>query len=380
MSADVEPSLPAGVRRRSVASLDNLTISILEAGFEEKGRPLILLLHGFPDIAYTWRRTLGPLAAARYHVVAPDLRGFGNTTGWDDTDLVSFSTHSLARDLLGLVSSLGHRCAAAVVGHDVGSMIAAYCALVRPDVFRSLVMMSFPFDGPPNLPFASAASATAPAYPTLAEQLSALPRPRIDSMSWFSKPSANADMRYAPQGVHDFLRAYFHVKSADWSGNRPHALTSGSAEELSELPTYYIMDKNVGMAATVAPFMPSPDKIASNRWLSESELAVYTTAFERSGFQGGLNWFRCHTGSIGRAEIELFSGRTIDVPAAFISGALDWGNYRKPGAIERMQTRTCKHMTDVHLIEDAGHWIQVEQHERFNAALLNFLKRTTTAD
>jgi pimeloyl-ACP methyl ester carboxylesterase len=94
---------------------------MLEAGFETKGRPCILLLHGFPELAYSWRKVMLPLAAAGYHVVAPDQRGYGHTTGWDDAydgDLDSFRFPNLVRDALGLVSALGYRSMAAVIGHD----------------------------------------------------------------------------------------------------------------------------------------------------------------------------------------------------------------------------------------------------------------------
>jgi pimeloyl-ACP methyl ester carboxylesterase len=207
----------------------------------------------------------------------------------------------------------------------------------------------------------------------LDEQLASLPRPRKDSTAFFSTPEANADMLHAPQGLHDFLRAYYHVKSADCPENHPHQLASGSASELTTLPGYYIMDRDLGMAATVAPYMPTTAQIAANHWLPDQELAVYVRAFERTGFQGGLNWFRCHSGSIGRTEIEFFAGRTIDVPSCFISGVADWGAYRKPGALERMQTVTCTRMEGVHFIEGAGHWVQQEQPERVDAVLLDFL-------
>jgi pimeloyl-ACP methyl ester carboxylesterase len=96
------------------------------------------------------------LAAAGYHVVAPDQRGYGRTTGWDgsyDGDVGSFRLTNLARDVIGLVAALGYRSVAAVVGHDFGSPVAAWCALLRPDVFRSVVLLSAPFAGPPKLPF-----------------------------------------------------------------------------------------------------------------------------------------------------------------------------------------------------------------------------------
>jgi len=368
--------LPAGIRQRTLPGINGLTVNVLEAGYESPGRPAVLLLHGFPDLAYSWRKTMLPLAAGGYHVIAPDARGYGATTGWDgsyDGDVASFRTHAHARDALGVVAALGHRSVHAVVGHDFGSMVAAYCALVRPDVFRSLVMVSFPFDGPPAIPFATADQPPAPEAPSLAEQLAALPRPREDSMAWFGTPGANDDMLHAPQGLPAFLRAYHHVKSADWPGNHPHPLATGSAAELATLPTYYIMDKGIGMAATVAPDMPSPAAVAANRWLPEDELAVYAAAFAGTGFQGGLNWFRCHTGAIGRSEIELFAGRSIDVPSAFIAGAADWGTYRKLCAVDRMRTTACSHMRGVHLVEGAGHWVQQEQPERFNTILSKFL-------
>jgi len=102
---------------------------------------------------------------------------------------------------------------------------------------------------------------------------------------------------------------------------------------------------------------------------------VDTAAFGPRAFQGALKWFRYHTGPIGRSKIELFAGRSIDVPCRFISRAADWGTYRKLGAIERMRTTTCTHIDGVRLIEGAGHWVQQEQPERFNAILLEFLQR-----
>jgi pimeloyl-ACP methyl ester carboxylesterase len=132
---------------------------LLEAGFEGQGRPCVLLLHGFPELAYSWRKVMLPLATAGFHVIAPDQRGYGRTTGWDGTydgDLQTFRLLNLVRDTLGLVSALGHRTVAGIVGHDFGSPVAAWCALIRPDVFRSVVLMSAPFAGPPPLPFHTA--------------------------------------------------------------------------------------------------------------------------------------------------------------------------------------------------------------------------------
>src|SRR5918911_2300706 len=112
--------LPAGVRARILPGINGLDIHLLEAGHETPGRPAVLLLHGFPEIAYSWRKVLPALAAAGYHAIAPDQRGYGRTTGWDpnyDGDLASFRVLNIVRDALGLVSALGHRSVAAVVGH-----------------------------------------------------------------------------------------------------------------------------------------------------------------------------------------------------------------------------------------------------------------------
>src|SRR5580704_12727571 len=131
--------LPPGIRSRYVPNINGLTFHVLEAGFESKGRPCLLLLHGYPEIAYGWRKVMIPLASAGFHVLAHDMRGYGRTTGWDDSydgDVFLFRHTNLVRDALGLVSAFGYR-SAAVVGRDAGSPVAAYCALIRPDVFRS---------------------------------------------------------------------------------------------------------------------------------------------------------------------------------------------------------------------------------------------------
>jgi len=148
--------LPNGIRARFVNDVNGLRMHILEAGFEEKSRPCLLLLHGFPELAYSWRKVMLPLAAAGYHVVAPDQRGYGRTTGWDgdyDGDVASLRMLNLVRDVMSLVSALGYRSVDGVFGHDAGSHVAAWCSLVRADVFRCVAMMSAPFAGPPPLPF-----------------------------------------------------------------------------------------------------------------------------------------------------------------------------------------------------------------------------------
>jgi pimeloyl-ACP methyl ester carboxylesterase len=357
---------------------------VLEAGFETKGRPCLLLLHGFPELAYSWRKVMPQLAAAGYHVIAPDQRGYGRTTGWDadyDGDLASFRLTNLVRDALGLVSAFGYRSVDAVFGHDFGSGVAAWCALLRPDVFRSVALMSAPFAGPPQLAFNTADEPARPATEDpVYRELAALPRPRKYYQRYYSTREANNDMHRAPQGLHDFLRGYYHHKSADWKDNKPYPLKTWSAGELAKMPTYYVMDLAKDMAATVAEEMPSATEIAANQWLPDSELAFYNAEYARTGFQGGLQWYRCGTSAAFVPELQIWSGRTIDVPSAFISGKQDWGTYQRPGVYERMQSKACTKMIGCHLIDGAGHWVQQEQPAEVGRLLLQFLKQAKAAN
>ena len=179
---------------------------------------------------------------------------------------------------------------------------------------------------------------------------------------------------HCPQGVHAFLRAYYHVKSADWAENKPFRLWARTADELARMPTYYIMDLAKNMAETVASEMPSPAEIAACRWLTEEELAVYAGEFQRTGFQGGLQWYRCRTESVDTAEQQLFSGRSIDVPSLFIAGKSDWGTYQTPGSVDRMRESACTKMRGVHLVDGAGHWVQQEQPGKLVELVTGFLR------
>ena len=372
--------LPPGIRSRFLHDINGLRLHVLEAGFEPRGRPLVLLLHGFPELAYSWRKVMLPLAAAGFRIVAPDQRGYGRTTGWDadcDGDLGSFRILNAVREALGLVSALGYREVAGVFGHDFGASVAAWCALIRPDVFRSVALMSAPFAGPPPLPFdtAEGPAEPAPAGPTIHEKLARLVRPRKHYQWYYSTRQASDDMWHCPQGVHVFLRGYFHYKCADWTGNKPFPLASSTAAELAKMPTYYIMDLHRSTAETVAPEMPSDTEIAACRWLPDNELRIYSAEYERIGFQGGLQWYRARTDGKYDSELQLFSGRTIDVPSIFIAGKSDWGTYQRPGNFERMQQSACAHMMGCHLIDGAGHWVQQEQPERVSELLIEFLQR-----
>ncbi len=371
--------LPAGIRSRVLDNINGIRVHVLDAGFETPNRPAVLLIHGFPELAYSWRQVMPAIAKAGYHVFAPDLRGYGRTGGTEvgfDDDLLPFRTFNRVTDMVALVTAMGYRSMAAVVGHDVGSGIAGWCAVVRPDIFRKAVMMSAPFGGPPALPFGTANQTQArpsPAPDTINQDLARLDPPRKYYMRYYSTREANANMWKARQGVHDFLRAYYHMKSADWTANRPEPLKGRTAAEWAKLPRYYVMDLDKGMAESVAPEMPSASAVQANRWLPDPALRVYSDEYGRTGFQGGLQSYRLGQTPGLNADLAAFSGRTIDQPSMFIGGKSDWGVYQTPGALDRMQKVACTRMTGVHLVDGAGHWVQQEQPEVVGRLLLEFL-------
>ena len=345
------------MKSRFVDSVNGLRMHMLEAG--APGQPCVLLLHGFPELSYSWRKVMPALAAAGFHVLAPDQRGYGRTTGWDgryDGDLRSFRILNVVEDAVSLLSALqiGQ---AHVVGHDFGSPVAAYAALIRPDVFRSVVLMSAPFGGPPSvLPSAE-----------IHRELASLGRKHYQW--YYSTREADADMRDCPRASRPPARL-LSLQERGLGGNRPHPLKSWNAPELAKLPTYYVMALDTNMAETVAPEMPKH----AAAWLTDEELAVYAETFRKTGFQGGLQWYRCGTAPDFIAELIGLSGRSIDVPSLFIAGAADWGIYQVPGALERMQRQACTQMRGCHLLPGAGHWVQQEQPEAVARLLLDFLK------
>ncbi len=321
----------------------------------------MLLLHGFPELAYSWRKVMLPLAAAGYHVIAPDQRGYGRTTGWDnsyDADPDPFRILNMVRDAVGLVYALGYRSVAMVVGHDAGAPVASWAALVRPDIFRSVDDHELAVRRPARAALQHRerrARCRARRRPTTSSTPSSRSSTRRGNIirTISARRGANDDMLHAPQGLHAFFRAYYHYKSADWKGNQPHPLKARTAAEMAQIPTYYVMEKDKSMAETVAPFMPSAAEIAACKWLTEAEVGVYATEYGRTQFTGALQGYRVRRGSDPKslAEMRTFSGRTIDVPSMFIGGKSDWGTYQTPGAVDRMRTSACTRMVG---FESAG--------------------------
>ncbi|KAI0066804.1 alpha/beta-hydrolase [Artomyces pyxidatus] len=333
-----------------------------------------------------------PLAEAGYHVVAPDQRGYGKTTSVDrsssgpityDEDLAPYRMFNLARDIVALVFALGYENVDAVVGHDFGSAVAGFCALIRPDLFKRVVVMSAPFTGAPSYPLGETASAMSLAtfIGLIRQGLAALQPPRKHYMLYFSTPQANLDMHTnvpTTEALHAFLRAYYHVKSADWAPNDPHPLPSPTPSAISVMPEYYIMGMDRTMPESVLPYAPSPSEVQGNAWLPDEELAVCVSEFQRTGFQGGLNWYRCMSDESERlpADLLMFSGKKVEVPAMFIAGEKDWGVWQQPGAAEKMKA-VCGLSDDRFiLVEGAGHWVQQEKPGAVVDHILAFLKST----
>ena len=360
--------LPHGITSANVRTESGLDQHYLHAG--DPTRPMLLLLHGFPELAFSWRRVMLPLAGAGYHVVAPDQRGYGRTTGWEgdhDGDLSAFAVPNMVRDQVAFVRALGRERVHAVIGHDYGARVAAWAALIRPDVFPRMAAMSSPFGGPPPI-----AAGDDPIH----EDMLRLDPPRKHYQWYYSTREAERDMLDAPGGLHAFLRAYFHVKSGDWPGNRPHRLEGWRASELAKMPTYYVMRADEDMPASVAREMPDAAAIAACAWLPDEALAVYAAEFSRTGLQGALNSYRVSTSPRFRRDLSAFHGRRIEVPATFIAGRQDWGWAQFPGALEAMETTACADWRGTHLVDGAGHWVQQERPGEVVAILRRFLAET----
>jgi len=374
--------LPSGLSQNYVYCPSNgLTFHILEAGYTPKrDRSLVLLVHGYPELAFSWRKIMPALADAGYYVVAFDQRGYGRTTGWDTSpyaqvDMSQFSMTSIVRDAVTLVHALGHRQVKCIVGHDFGAVTASMCALTRPDFFKSVIMMSHPFKAPAALPFDLAHGEGDHPEPALdiETELAKLQPPRKHYKWYNSTKDAGLEWSTPAQGLHDFLRGYLHVKSADWKQNQPHPLKKWSAEELAKMPYYYIMPLNKSMPDTIADMMANEDASTTKRWMSDEDLAVYVQEWSRTGFQGGLNYYRTSTDPAKMEDVQMFAGKKIECPSSFISGLQDWGNYQQPGAIEAYK-KSCSDFRGVKFIDGAGHWPQQEQPGSVAKEIIHFLQ------
>ncbi|KAM3416190.1 hypothetical protein BST61_g7796 [Cercospora zeina] len=382
-TSDLKPlPLPSGVSEDYIdcTSSCGLNFHILRAG--DPSTPLVLFCHGYPELAFSWRKILPVVANAGYYCVAMDQRGYGRTTGWEDkpyheVDLTQYTMTNLVRDLVCLVYKLGFKSVHCIIGHDFGAVSSAMAALVRPDIFLSTIQMSHPHHAPPSPQFGPQ-----PKKQTIDIQaeLANLSPPRKHYKWYNSSAEAASHWNNPPQGLTQYLRGYFHLKSADWNQNSPHPLKEWSAKEVSVMPEYYIMRQEDSFPESIETNMRGEDYTKTETWLSEQDLEVYVQEWSRTGFQGALNWYRAQTASTpqSKKDMLLYAGARITVPCCFISGKQDWGNYQQPGAFEGYEDEKCVAkgcFKGTSLIDHAGHWVQQEQAEKVTEAVLAFLRK-----
>jgi pimeloyl-ACP methyl ester carboxylesterase len=317
----------ARVVRRDVAA-NGITLRVAELG---QG-PLVLLCHGWPELGYSWRHQMAPLAAAGYRVVAPDMRGYGGSSAPQAID--DYAITDLVGDMVALVAALGET-RACIVGHDWGATVAWSAALMRPDLFVAVAALSVPF------------RARHPGAPPLA----LLRADGRDDFYWFyfnREGEAEAEFE---RDIPAAMRRVLVYGSGDAPAGRPLGLT-------------------------VAPgggFLDGSDDPATlPAWLSAADIEVYAAAFGRSGFRGGFNWYR----NLDRNWVltSPFQGAKIQPPALFIAGTRDGVISSKMGRkhLEQMGAQVPR-LRDKVLIEGGGHWIQQERPAEVNVALLRFV-------
>lgn len=312
----------AGVTERRIAT-NGIELNIAEAG---EG-PLVLLLHGFPESWYSWRHQFAPLAAAGYHVVAPDMRGYGKSDKPEAID--AYNQVEVVNDIIGLIPALGYE-KAVVIGHDWGAPTAWATALFHPDKVRAVGGLSVPF----------------------------MPRSPV-------APMAMLRMLFAGQF---FYQLYFQepgVAEAEFEkdikgGLRKFLVMAGGETDLTKLPPKTEHDDLLSN-------LPNPKSLPA--WLSEADLDFYTGEFTRSGFRGPINYYRNHD-----LTWRLTHGAPTQIhqPAMFVAGAVDGVVMMAAEAIKALPSS----VTDLRInrmIPAIGHWTQQEAPDAVNAAILEFL-------
>ncbi len=318
--------------RHQTIQTNGIRMHLAEAG---EG-PVVLLCHGFPELWYSWRHQLPALAAAGFRAVAPDMRGYGQTEA--PGPIEAYTIFHLVGDMVGVLDALGAR-DAVIVGHDWGAMVAWQAALMRPDRFRAVVGMSVPF----------ALRAPAP----ITKLLKAIAGERFNYILYFQEPGK------AERELEADARRTLRMLLYSASGSVP-----------AEHAWNFALPKTAGFLNG----MKDPERLPA--WLSEEDLAFYAAEFGRTGFRGGLNWYR----NLDRSwEFGApWQGARVTVPAAFIGGLRDVVVTGPGGTGEGPMVKALPScVTDLRakvLIPGAGHWNQQEAPAETNAALLDFLK------
>ncbi len=303
---------------------NGVTLEVTEAG----SGPLVVLLHGFPELAYSWRHQLGPLAGAGFHVVAPNQRGYGRSSCPDPVD--AYSVENLAADVAGLIRALSHD-SAVVIGHDWGAPVAWHSALRYPDLVRAVGSLSVPH------------AIRAPAPPLDLMRMAAGPE-HTHYIDYFQEPGVAEAELEADVGA--------SISGFVWS-------ISGDAPREER---FRPIAKGSRFIESFAPPAVLP------AWFTAADLAVYTAAFRESGFRGGLNWYR----NVNRnwEQSADLADKKVTQPALFVSGTRDPA--RNPPAIARLEDAV-PDLRVLELLEGCGHWTQQERPEEVTALIKDFL-------
>lgn len=312
-----------GVTERRIAT-NGIELNIAEQG---EG-PLVLMLHGFPESWYSWRHQFEPIAAAGFHAVAPDMRGYGKSD--KPQDISAYNQVEVVNDIIGLIPALGYD-TAIVLGHDWGAPTAWSCALHHTDKVTAVGALSVPFSPRPE----------APPLDTLRKVF----KDQFFYQLYFQEPGvAEAELE---ANVEVSLRKFYHMASGD-----------------VDLTTLTPKGPDDDLLTSI----PDPGKLGD--WCSDEDLAYYVGEFERSGFRGPLNYYRNHN-----LTWELTKGApiTITQPAMFAAGTRDGVIIMAAEALKVLRQRVPNLLVN-ELIPDIGHWTQQEAPEAVNKLILKFLE------
>ena len=307
-----------------------IAVNGIEMFLREQGEgPLVVLCHGWPELSYSWRHQIPALAAAGFHVVAPDMRGFGQTSA--PADVEAYTIFHNVGDMVALVAALGEK-QAMIVGHDWGAPVAWHAAMVRPDVFTKVAGLSVP---PPS-------------------RGRGLPLETLRT-----------------NGITNFYWQYFQppgVAEAELEGDVALTMrTVLAGRGLSDPSAHQFVQEGKGFLGDGHRDRPLPN------WLTEADLAYFTRIYTRSGFRGGLNLYR----NIDR-NWELtaaWQGAQIHQPSLFLAGAKDGVITGLIGAKQIAELdRVLTNLKGKIILDGAGHWIQQERPDEVNAALIDFLR------
>lgn len=310
-----------------------VTTNGIQMHIAEQGEgPLVVLCHGFPESWYSWRHQLQALAAAGYHAVAPDQRGYGQTEKPQAID--QYTQLHLVGDIVGLVDALGEE-QAVVVGHDWGAPVAWNTALLRPDRFRGVAALSVPYTP-------RGAAAPLPTFKAIFGDM-------FFYILYFQEPGrAEAELEADVRGT---------MRKTLYSA-------SGSIPAPTSMPVPRPKE-GTGFLTT----MTDPAELPA--WLTEADLDYFTAEFTRTGFRGGLNWYR----NMDRTWelMAAWSGAKVTVPALFITGDRDPVLTFRGAGVQALKENV-PNLRESITLPGVGHWTQQENPEAVNAALIAFLR------